>query len=182
MKCSRRLTVGLSLSAILSACGSSTPTAPSRPTVVTPAPAPSPAPPSAARGEITIREISPGSGATLTVRACDSGNITRICTDQWRGTFEVVMDGGMSNAVLTVSFYNGPTRCGYAADTRDVVTAGSRVLFSPSMIYLSDDYGMPVPPCPFPANTTRMVAELWSDSDNTTLRQEFANVYTFAER
>ena len=153
MKCSRHLTVGLSLTAILSACSGSTPTAPSSSTVAATAPVPARVPPSAARGEITIGEISPGPGATLTVRACDMGNLTRICTDQWRGTFEVVLDRGMSDAVLTVTFYDGPTRCGYAADTRDTLTAGSPVSFSPSTIYLSDGYGMPVPPCQLPATT-----------------------------
>jgi hypothetical protein len=178
-----RLLMGLTLLVILSACNGSgpvTPTAPS-PSQTAPSPAPpTPPPPSALSGDITIGSISPGSGATLAVHDCRAGSFTRICTDEWRGTFDVVLDREMPYPVLTVTFYDGPTPCGYAAGTREVVTAGSRVSFSMSPIYLSDEFGTFVQPCRLPATTTRIVAELWSDADgNGTLIQEFANTYTF---
>lgn len=186
MKRALRLTMELALLVVLSACsGSTTPTAPSaRANAATPAPptVPNPAPRSTLQGAITITEISAGSGATLAVRDCDAGNVMRICTDQWRGTFDVVTDRDVSFAVLAVRFYDGQMLCGYGAATRELVPAGSVVSFATSKIYVSDEFGTFARPCRLPATTTRIVATLWTDNDwNSTLIQEFSNTYTFAE-
>lgn len=150
-----------------------------------PSPQPSPPPVAPGQGTIALREVSPAAGATLAVQSnCPSGQVTRICTDMWRGTFDVLVDREMPTAVLTVRFYNGQTKCGYGAGTLDIVPAGERVSFSVTRIVLSDEFGTFATPCPLPATTNRMEAELWTDSGrwSNTLKQEFATAYTFSER
>jgi hypothetical protein len=123
---------------------------------------------------------SPGPGASLLVGECRFGNVTRTCADGWRGTFNVSLDREMVWAVLTVSFYDGDVRCGYAADVQPRVSPGQTVTFRPSWISLSDEFGTFETPCRVPAKTTRMVAVLWSDADWTTqLTQEFSGSYIF---
>jgi hypothetical protein len=136
-------------------------------------------------GTIAIREVSPGAGAVLPVkRDCVTGRTTRVCADAWRGTFDVLVDREMTNAVLTVSFYDGQTKCGYAANTMEVVPAGTRVSFTIDRIYLSDEFGTFASPCRLPAMTSRIAVELWSDwsSWTNTLVQDFSGIrYTFQE-
>ena len=133
-----------------------------------------------------MREVSPAAGTTLAVQSgCPAISVMRICTDSWRGTFDVMVDREMTNAVLTVRFYDGQTRCGYGAGTLDIVPAGERVSFSVARIFLSDEFGTFLPaPCRLPATTNRIEVELWSDfsSWTNTLRQEFATAYTFSEQ
>ena len=172
---------GFALPAFLSACadgGSVTPTAPSEPPFAQ-AVAPRPA---TATGTITMVSSTPGSGAVLQVRECDFGLVTRACADGWRGTFNVSLDRDLRWAVLTIAFYDGATLCGYAADDQPHMAAGQTVSFSPGRISLSDEFGTFSSPCRRPATTTRMVAVLWSDADQTTqLRQEFDSTYNFVE-
>ena len=132
-----------------------------------------------------MREVSPAAGATLAVQSdCPAGLVTRICTNMWQGTFDVMVDREMTNAVLTVRFFDGQTKCGYGAGTLDLVPAGERVSFSVARIFLSDEFRTFAAPCRLPATTNRIEVELWSDysSWTNTLRQEFAAAYTFSEQ
>ena len=180
MKRTRHAPFALILMAVLSACSesdTSTPVAPSAPVA-----APSALPTGPGTGTIAIRELSPAPGAKLAVQSrCPVGTATRMCTDQWRGTFDVMVDREMTNAVLTVSFYDGQTICGYGANTSDIVPAGQRVSFTVSWIFLSDDR-MLRQPCQFPVTTNRIEVELWSDwsSWSNTLVQVFEQPYTFS--
>jgi len=188
MKSAKHVTLLLFVVGVVSACGSdiTTPAAPSRPPVA-PAPAP-PAPPSPAgpgRGTIVIGELTPAVGATLAVQSeCPGGRVTRVCTDSWRGRFEVTVDREMTYAVLTVTFYDGETKCGYGASTMDVVPVETRVSFTVERIFLSDEFGTFDAPCRLPATANRIRAELWSDSSSwtNTLIQDFATAYRFSER
>jgi hypothetical protein len=176
------------LIAVFSACSASdkttptAPTAPSRPLLPVPS-APTRGPGS---GTIAIRELSPAPGAMLAVRSdCGPaypGHPARTCTDKWHGAFDVTVDRDMTYAVLTVSFYEGQTKCGYGADTTDIVAAGTRVSFDVNWVVVKDDW---IPqPCRLPATTNRIEVELWSDSSSwtNTLVQAFEGGYTFVER
>jgi hypothetical protein len=180
----RHAPLALILMAVLSACSdsdTSTPIAPSAPPSV-PVPPGAPAPPRGpGTGTIAIRELSPAPGTTLAVLNCPAGSVTRICTEQWRGIFDVLVDREMTNAVLTVSFYDGQRICGYGANTSDIVPAGERVSFTLSWILLSDDRTLRQP-CQLPIRTNRIEAELWSDSSawTNTLVQVFEQSYTFS--
>src|SRR5262245_44181561 len=118
MRSTQQLHAALIVVAVLSACSRSdkpTPTslsAPSSPSAPLP-----PSPPSGrGSGTLVIRELSPAAGATLVVRSdCPAGNGTRVCVENWRGIFDVMVDREMTNAVLTVSFYDDQTKCGYSA-------------------------------------------------------------------
>jgi hypothetical protein len=90
------------------------------------------------------------------------------------------VDRSVPWAVLTVSFYDGDTKCAYAADTAPVVSPGTTVTFRPSWVFLTDEFGSIPRPCALPATTTRMVAELWTDADwSILLKREFSHPYTF---
>ena len=187
MKRALLVSAGLALLGLVNACGDgggATPTAPNGPPATqTIAPAPPPRNPgvaSAASGTITMVGSTPGSGASLQVRECRFGNVTRTCADGWSGTFTVSVDRDMIRAVLTVSFYDGAVLCGYAADVQQRVPAGQTVTFRPTWISLSDEFGTFSASCRLPATTTRMEAVLWSDADWTTqVTREFAGAYVF---
>jgi hypothetical protein len=184
-------TIALVLLPMLNACGGAdgaTPTGPTTTPVrttgptpgVPPGPPPEERPQSSATGDIRIVALSHDPDGRLAVRDCVSGNAVRTCTDDWSGMFEVSVDRDMVWAVLTVSFYDGPTRCGYAAATVPSLPAGFIATFRPSRIFLSDEYGTFASPCPLPARTTRMVAVLWTDDDwSTSLTRQFEDTYTF---
>jgi hypothetical protein len=179
----RRLLV-LILSAVLSGCSGSDGTSPIAPTPVVPSASVAPSSPRSGpgTGTIAIRELGPALGATLTVQSrCPAGSVTRVCTDQWRGTFDVTVDREMTNAVLTVRFYDRDTICGYAAGTVDIVPAGMPTSFTAQRIVLSDEFGTFKQPCRLPATTNRIEVELWSDLSTwtNTLIQVFEGGYTF---
>lgn len=186
MKRTTHAPLALVLMAVLSACSEldrSTPIAPSAPVAPIAPPTGGPGPRGPGTGTIAIRELSPAPGTTLAVQShCPAGSVTRMCTDLWRGTFDVTVDREMTNAVLTVSFYNGQTICGYGANVLDIVPTGERVSFSVGRIVLSDEFGTFAQPCPLPATTNRIEVELWSDLSTwtNTLVQVFENPYTFA--
>lgn len=178
---------------ILSACGGDTgsPTGPGPirsgnevpppPAPAPPAPAP-PAgqPPTAVRGTIALISVSPDSGNSLTVATCSRGGPPRECASDWRGTFEVTLDGPVEFPILVARFYDGETLCGYAAGGFDSVIPAGATLFHPSTIYLTDEFGTLSPPCALPAKVTRMVVEVWTEADGTfSVKQEFPISYTF---
>jgi hypothetical protein len=184
MKHSKHAAVALMLMVVLSACSESDGSTPFAPSVPVASSAPPTVPGSGpGTGTIAIRGLSPAPGTTLAVPShCQAGAVTRMCTDQWRGTFDVMVDREMTNAVLTVRFYDGQTKCGYGANTLDVVPAGDLVSFSVTRIYLSDEFGTFARPCPLPATTNRIEVELWSDLStwSNTLVQVFEQSYTFS--
>ena len=174
--------------AFVSACGDAgtiSPTGPSAPQtsereVSAPPPRLVPTSQSSATGAIEMVSSSPASGASLSVRSCQFGAVTRSCADGWAGTFNVSLSGELRYPVLTVAFYSGDVLCGYAADVRDRIAAGQTVTFRPRWISLSDEFGTFSQACTLPATTTRMVAVLWSDDDWTTqISQEFTTTYKF---
>ena len=171
------------LAVVGAGCGSnSTPTAPSAP-VATSQPSPStPVSSGPGQGTITIREFSPNLGATLNVRACPSGAVTRPCADQWRSTIDVQVNREMTYAVLVVRFYDGVTLCGLSANTLDVLPPDRPVTFDLSSIYFSD--GGLTTRCQLPMRTTRMEVELWSDSSSwtNTLMMGLPGMYTFVSQ
>ena len=139
-----------------------------------PTPSSAPSPPSA-NGRITEVSIEPQVGATMNVRDCglaDGSTHTAVCVDQFRGLFEVVADRPVRFPVLTVGFYEGVDFCGYAAATADALVPGQTLSFSASGLHLSS--------CALPLTTTRMLVEVWSDTDfGFSLKREFPNSYTF---
>ena len=172
----------------VSACGAAGTTSPTGPTSLQTSEKGVSAPPprvgstsqSSATGAIEMVSSSPASGASLSVRSCQFGAVTRSCADGWDGTFNVSLNGELRYPVLTVSFYSGDVLCGYAADVRDRIAAGQTVTFRPTWISLSDEFGTFSQACALPATTTRMVAVLWSDDDWTTqISQEFTTTYKF---
>ena len=94
----------------------------------------------------------------------------------------------LQNLVLTVSFWDGERRCGYAADTRDALAAETSASLAPSIAFLSWEEFSPPPvktvqPCSLPVTTTRLVAELWTQHDHRSIStREFAGTYTFIRR
>ena len=172
----------------VSACGDAgtiSPTSPSAPQSnetggAAPPPRLVPTSQSSATGAIEMVSSSPASGASLSVRSCQFGGVTRSCADGWAGTFNVSLSWELRYPVLTVAFYSGDVLCGYAADVRDRIAAGQTVTFRPTWISLSDEFGTFSRACTLPATTTRMVAILWSDDDWTTqISQEFTTTYKF---
>ena len=126
----------------------------------------------------------------MTIRDCGTqlgAGWDRLCSDGFRGTFNVQANGELQNLVLTVSFWDGERRCAYAADTRDALTAETSASFAPSLTFLSWEEFSPSPttvnlfqPCSLPITTTRLIAELWTQHDHRSiLRREFPGTYTY---
>jgi hypothetical protein len=184
MRSTKHVPLAPILVVVLSACSgsdSAMPTAPSAPSSPSAPALPSPPTSGPGSGTIFIRELSPAAGATLMVRSdCPAGHVTRVCAEDWRGTFDVLVDRDMTNAVLTVYFYDGQTTCGYTAGTLDIVPAGKRVSFSVYPIVVKD--GWFAQPCRLPFTTHRIEAVLWSDFStwSNTLVQVFEGSYTFS--
>lgn len=177
------LPVAAVLAVVGAGCGSnSTPTAPSAPPPTSQPAPPTPVSSGPGQGTITIRELRPNPGATLTVRACPSGAVTRPCADQWRSTIDVQVNREMTYAVLVVRFYDGATLCGHSANTLDVLPRDRPVTFDLSSIWLSA--GSLTTPCQLPTRTTRMEVELWSDSSSwtNTLMIGLPGTYTFVSQ
>jgi hypothetical protein len=144
-----------------------------------------PSPP-APQGEITVRSVTPVSGATLTVQRCEWYSwIEDFCADRSPMTFDVRYGADVSEAVVTAGFYSGSQRCGMAYSTipGPQLTAGSdAVSFTVSTISLSDEDHPLL--CPLPATTTRMVVQLWERGRPAAplLTKEFDHTYTFSQR
>ena len=159
----------------LAGCGR-TPTQPSPPPSQPPAPTPV-----TVNGEITIASISPEPGATVHVRFC-ADDSPRVCADQPRATFEVLVDQNIPEAVLTVNFGG----CGSARTPVTSLTAGVRTALSISAIDLSDDSlhdGNPTLLCELPAVSVRTLVSLWREGQPRTpvLTRQFDQTYVFAK-
>jgi hypothetical protein len=117
-----------------------------------PAPIPGgPPPPPPFLGEITVSEIVPGPGATLSVRDC--GN-SRLCADQFRTTFDVLMPTDVQDAWVIVTLGAGSAPCA-SAFIRTTLTANTRASFSVSSIAMDwDEEGHLL--CSLPVETSRL--------------------------
>jgi hypothetical protein len=117
-----------------------------------PAPIPGgPPTPPPFRGEITVGEIVPGPGTTLSVRDC--GN-SQLCTDQFQTTFDVLMPSDVQDAWVIVTLDGGSLPCA-AAFFRTALTANTRASFSVSSITMDrDEEGRLL--CSLPVETTRL--------------------------
>jgi hypothetical protein len=110
---------------------------------------PPPAPPF--RGEVIVGEIVPGPGTTLSVRDC--GN-SRLCTDQFQTTFDVLMPADVQDAWVIVTLEGGSLPCA-AAFFRTALVANTRASFSVSSISMDrDEEGRLL--CSLPVETTRL--------------------------
>ena len=146
-----------------------------------------PSPPASQQGEITVRSIVPASGATLTVRPCEfDDGFLAMCADRVPMTFDVQYRANLPNVYITVSFYRGVQRCGYAASNIVALTAGAEaVALTVSTIVLSYETGALL--CPLPATTTRLVVQFVNRNGapgsgaTPLLTKEFDHTYTFAQ-
>ena len=147
-----------------------------------------PSPPASQQGEITVRSIVPASGATLTVRPCESdAGFLAMCADRVPlMTFDVQYRANLPNVWISVSFYQGVQLCGNAASNIVALTAGAEaVAFTVSTIVLSHETGALL--CPLPATTTRLVVQVFNrngvpgSTATLLLKKEFDHTYTFAQ-
>ena len=110
-----------------------------------------PPPPPPFLGEITVGEIVPGPGTTLSVRDC--GNSV-LCTDQFQTTFDVLMPSDVQDAWVIVTLEGGSLPCA-SAFFRTALTANTRASFSaPSIAMDRDEAGQLL--CSLPVETTRV--------------------------
>jgi hypothetical protein len=179
MKPTARLVVMLLTLTPLAACDD----ARTQPVSASPLPsAPSPAP---TAGQITLRSIAPGSGAILNVLECPTSltsNFKDLCTEPLQMTVDVEFNGSVSDAVTTAGFYSGTKRCGLATSESSRFATDNRASFDlRGAIELSDESVQLH--CPLPAETTRMVIQLWERGRPGVplLTQEFAHHYTFTQ-
>jgi len=124
------------------------------------------------------------SGATLTVRECPTSftdSFKDLCSEPTHITVDIQFERDVSTAVVTAAFYSGTKTCGVAYSGPSPFAAGSRASFElRGAIELSDESVQLH--CRLPAETTRMVIQLWERSRPATplLTQDFAHSYTFA--
>ena len=137
--------------------------------------APSAVPP---RGQISMRFITPDSGAMVAVRDCSNPFYIDNCTDS-EMTFEVVYEQDVERSVVTAGFYAGDRLCGLAYSQFVRLQAGSRAFFDARLISLSSEEQPLL--CSLPAQTTRMIVKLWAAQQPASplLSQEFTHTYTF---
>lgn len=141
--------------------------------------------PQAPAGQITVQSIAPGSGATLQVGECQyypsslDLDFWEMCADHVNMTFVVEFEGDVTNAVVTAGFYSGTMRCGLATSSTASLPAGTPRAFATHVILLSDESTQLL--CPLPAETTRMVVQLWEAARPATplLSREFVHSYRF---
>jgi hypothetical protein len=182
----------------LVACRDASPITPTSPTAgpgATAAP-PAPVPPPSARGEIRVAAVTHASGSTLTVHDCGqswsgiAGN--HVCTEEWRGAFDIVIDRDVPNADLTVSFGSGSRRCGEVfVGNRSFAANRRRLVSTEDALFLTyepegDDNLSVIQRCELPFTTQNLVVNLW-DRDGGSgsaavplLRSEFAYAYEFS--
>ena len=91
------------------------PTAPTPPPTAAPPPtAPGP-PTNVGNGSVSIRSISPASGAVIGVRQCPPGpftTFTTLCTDRVRAAIDVQVERDIAAATIFVRFFDALRDCG----------------------------------------------------------------------
>jgi hypothetical protein len=162
---------------------------------VAPSPiAPAPTSPQPLGGEIRLVTVTHPAGRTLLLEECGPSwtgiRGTHLCNDEWRGTFEVLLDDDLTNAIVTVSFFDGDERCGliyvpdhtFAAGRERLVSTSTAIYFT----YEPEGYDSPalVQRCEVPRTTTRLVVEVWGAAYRAAplLRRDFVYGYTFVRR
>ena len=155
-------------------------------------------PSTAAGWAIRLTAVTPSSGTTLTVHDCGpswSGLVGRhVCTEDWRGVVEVVVNRDIANAVAIIAFVGSSGRCGeiyvpdlsFAAGQEQVVSTSTALY----MTYESEpgDNATVVQRCGLPTRTEQVVVELWDlgggpgSSATPVHRQAFNYAYEFILR
>lgn len=129
---------------------------------------PQPLPPSF--GEITLNDVTPGSGATLRMRDCGP---VGLCNDQLKTTFEVLVRSDIPDAQLVVSLSQSGVPCAWRWLPTTLIP-GIRASFSSSSISMvMDEEGRLF--CPLPLETRLAVEVRGSSLTAPLLRQEFAH-------
>ena len=171
------------LSAAFVGCdaGEAIPTSPSAPPTVA-----APPPPVPARGEISLISASVPPGATLTVRECqpDEFGIIRLCTEELRMTFAVLLDRDVTGALVQVVLASDSQGCAFALSAPATLIAGTQAEITASVVnlFVADDIE-PIgsfTPCALPASVTRMVVTLRTRTSYF-LSQEFSQRYTLVQ-
>lgn len=182
MESTKQVTPVLIVFAVLSGCGPDT-TTPIAPSVLPPMFAPAPPPTGPSRGSIAIAALIPSPGATLTVWRCPF----EVYGGPWNCSYasvttEIELNQTVPDAVVTASYYRGSERCGIAyAGGPTVLAASVSTTFTTNLIEMSDEY-VSLHCEPLPAESTRLVVQLWSAKQPAAplLTQESAYSYTFA--
>lgn len=188
------------LTVVLLGCGGSEsglPIPPTSPSVSVPAPTPTPpAPP--VQGGISLTTVTHPSGSTLAMDDCGPSWTGipghHVCTEEWRGTFEVTVNRDVADAVITVTFEGPQGRCGIVYLTGLAFFGGREQFVSTSaplfMTYEPEGYDnmSVVRYCDVPTTTERLVVQLWDrgggvgSAANPLLRKEFDYAYTFVSK
>ena len=167
-------------SVIVSACSSSSAPAPlsTAPSSVSSSPVPSPSP--TLQGSIALTSITPSPGSALSVRDCASNPGYAGYCSYARITADVALEQTVSDAVVTAAFYRGTERCGIAHSAPTHLQGDTRTRFTITDISLSDEYTL-LHCGPLPAETNRVVVQVWSASRPAVplFSQEFAYSYRF---
>lgn len=106
-----------------------------------------------------------------TAFTCFRGGFGRVCTDELRMMFDVVVETDLSNAAWSVDFYDGALRCGFAVTQPTSLAAGARTSMSTSLVVFANEEIPQV--CPVPATTTRITVRLWDGPARHVLTREF---------
>jgi hypothetical protein len=143
---------------------------PSRPT---PTPTPQPV-----RSEITVAQVTPGSGASLVFGAC---GLSGLCTDQMETNFDVLVAGNHPGALVVVSLYRGGLPCADAFLSA-ALTDGTRASFKTSRMWIVfDEDGNPL--CPLPIETTTLKFDVFENfSPYPFLTRELPYRYNLAKQ
>ena len=103
------------------------------------------------RPELTVSEVTPASGATLTFQDCGAYCVR---TEQIQTAFDVLIRGDMPEATVVVSLRQGDLACA-SARILTALSAGSRTPFRTSSV--SMDYGEDGQLlCPTPTESTTL--------------------------
>ena len=117
-----------------------------------------------------------------------------VCTEDWRGTFEVDVNRDVADAVITATFEGPLGRCAVVyVGGLSFVAGREQFVSTSSAIYMTYepepyDNAAVVRYCDVPTTTERLVVALWDrgggvgSAANPLLRQEFDSRYTFASR
>jgi hypothetical protein len=101
------------------------------------------------RPELTVGQVTPASGATLTFQACGTGCLR---TEQIQTTFDVLVPVGIPQATVTVSLLQGSTPCAMLF-IPTTLTAVTRTPFTTSSVSVTHDEGGQLL-CAMPGETT----------------------------
>jgi hypothetical protein len=156
---------------------------PTAPTASPPSSPPAPTPPVVRSGSVFLKTTTPPSGATVPVRDCVAAESSRPCTDQVQLAFDIVLNQPMRSPILYVEFRDSDTRCAWTASGFEGTVAAETVLsLSTAVTYFWFPNGssQTQSPCGFPAATSRIFVNLWSDADGEYLTRDFDLSYTFA--